>query len=78
MMHHHYCLFFSGNGDNIENETSRNIYRIVVYLWILVGLAYISLIIKSISDLIVKKAEVVKKGAKRATTHVSIGVLRLI
>lgn len=49
---------FTGRGE------AGTIYRIVTYIWILFGLAYVALIINYISGVLVKKAEKVQKMSR--------------
>ncbi|KAL4239048.1 hypothetical protein ACF0H5_003751 [Mactra antiquata] len=49
---------FSGRGE------AGTIYRIVAYVWILFGLAYVALIISYISNILVKKAEKVQQMSR--------------
>jgi len=77
----YYCfttLFTIGFGDYVagssiemENETSQILYRVIINVWIIVGLAYLSLIIKSASQMFAEKAEEVKNNAlKRVNTNI--------
>ncbi|CAI9729715.1 potassium channel subfamily K member 16-like [Octopus vulgaris] len=55
-----------GIGEKSENdEASTNVYRIVTYAWIVIGLAYIALIINYISSTLAKKGQQVQKHVKR-------------
>lgn len=71
----YYCfvtLSTIGFGDYIAamSETSlgtrglEDVYRVVTYLWILFGLAYLSLLINYISNVFIKKAEEMEKLTK--------------
>ncbi|XP_052224207.1 potassium channel subfamily K member 4-like [Dreissena polymorpha] len=73
----YYCfvtLSTIGFGDFIpalsENRFSRRadaltVYRIVTYVWILFGLAYVALIISYISNILVRKAEKVEQISRK-------------
>ena len=69
------CIFISNNTGVAPNndEPLRTIYRVAVYIWIFMGLSYISLVIKSLSKIFVKRAKKVQKNAlkKVATQNVS-------
>ncbi|KAK7505440.1 hypothetical protein BaRGS_00003185, partial [Batillaria attramentaria] len=54
--------------EGILHET----YEVVAYIWILFGLAYVSLVIKYISDALISKAEKVEqKTVKRLGVRVT-------
>ncbi|GAB1607466.1 potassium channel subfamily K member 16-like [Argonauta hians] len=52
----------------MEDEASSNVYRIATYVWIVVGLAYIALIINYISSMLEKKGQQVHRHVKRLET----------
>ena len=66
-------ISFSGVAPNNE-EPFRTIYRVAVYLWIFMGLSYISLVIKSLSKIFVKRAKKVKKNALRKVTTQNVSI----
>ena len=51
---------FSGPGSG----DAGTIYRIVAYVWIVLGLAYVALIINYISNVLVRKAEKMERMSK--------------
>ena len=64
---------FIGQYTTIQDPIWRSVYRIAVYLWILLGLSYLSLVIKYISQQYVDTAEQVHKQAKmRVSTQTFI------
>ena len=50
---------------NIPEGAWHETYEVVSYVWILFGLAYVSLVIKYISDLLISKAKKVERSTVR-------------
>jgi len=63
---------FTGRG------VAATIYRIVAYVWILFGLAYLALIINYISSVLVKKAEKVEQMSKAKIEVTYIYLKRMV
>ncbi|KAL5008831.1 hypothetical protein ScPMuIL_014412 [Solemya velum] len=52
-------------GDHLDNESAAHIYRMVTYVWILFGLAYMSLIINYIYQVLIRNAQLVEKKTRK-------------
>ncbi|XP_070179577.1 potassium channel subfamily K member 10-like isoform X2 [Littorina saxatilis] len=57
----------------ISNGALHEIYEVVAYVWILFGLAYVSLVIKYISDLLISKAQKMEQKTVKKLEKVEIG-----
>jgi hypothetical protein len=66
-----YINFFSEN--RLSDKGAGDVYRIVTFIWILFGLAYVSLIISYITNVFVKRTEQVERITKD-TIEVQYGV----
>lgn len=60
------------SGDSNVDEAATNLYRTGTYIWIIIGLAYISLIISYISSLLAKKGEQVQKQVQKLESELEI------
>ena len=50
--------------NRLSHRGTGDLYRIVTYVWILIGLAYLSLLINYISNVFIKKAEEMERLTK--------------